>query len=81
MAEQTSPALMPDEYKIILLGDISVGKTTFFLRIKVGDYMDTATLTTSVEYLPFVVSVGSGENRTDVKVLQCNFPLWVCVCM
>ena len=30
------------DYKIIMLGDSGVGKTTFFHRIRTGEFMDTA---------------------------------------
>ena len=74
MAERVLSVVMPDDtdYKIVLLGEVGVGKTTFFLRIKVGDYVDTSTVTTSVEYQPFLVSVGSGDDCPAVKVLQFN---------
>ena len=29
------------EYKVILLGEVGVGKTTFFLRIRDGEFVDT----------------------------------------
>ena len=32
------------EYKIILLGEVGVGKTTFFLRIRDGEFVDTSTV-------------------------------------
>lgn len=65
--------LMPDDYyKIVLLGDISVGKTTFFMRVKVGNFVDTANLTTSIECHSAVVNVGPQEDCRAVKVLQFN---------
>lgn len=59
-------ALHP-EYKIILLGDPRVGKTTFFLRIKEGDFVDTElrpTASLGVEHLEFQHKIGG----VDVKV-------------
>ena len=29
------------EYKIVLLGDPGVGKTTWFIQVRQGEYMDT----------------------------------------
>ena len=66
-------ALHP-EYKIILLGDPRVGKTTFFLRIKEGDFVDTElrpTASLGVEHLEFQHKIGG----VDVKVSDpCMIP-------
>lgn len=64
--ERCKMALHP-EYKIILLGDPNVGKTTYFLRIKQGDFIDTEqrpTASFGVEHLEHKVKVGD----TEVKV-------------
>ena len=59
-------ALSP-EFKIILLGDPGVGKTTYFLRLKEGDYVDTElrpTASLGVEHLERTIKV----DGADVKV-------------
>ena len=54
-------------YKIILLGDPGVGKTTFFLRLRDAEFVDTdqrATVSIGVEDLEYKHKVGD----TEIKV-------------
>lgn len=49
MARQiTKMAAMDAEYKIVLLGDPGVGKTTWFLQIKHGEFVDTGNVGVSM---------------------------------
>lgn len=60
-------AMQAAEYKIILLGDPGVGKTTFFLRLKQGEFVDTEELPTAtlgVDNMEYVVKTGG----TEIKV-------------
>ena len=57
-------------YKIILLGDPGVGKTTFFLRLRDADFVDTeqrATVSIGVDDLEYKHKIGD----TEVKVGRC----------
>ena len=51
------------EYKIILLGEQGVGKTTFFARVR-DDEFTSSTLTTAVDSLTHTMRIGN----TEVKV-------------
>ena len=68
------------EYKIILLGDPGVGKTTFFLRLRDGEFVDTENRPTAsigvddMEYQHVVEGTG-------IKVCRRCLPLQaVCIC-
>ena len=55
------------EFKVILLGDPGVGKTTFFLRLKEGEFVDTEvrpTASLGVERIERTVTV----DGVNVKV-------------
>lgn len=61
------------EYKIVLLGDPGVGKTTWFLRIKQGEFVDTEnhqTVSMGVEHLEHKITVPGkdGACAKEVKV-------------
>ena len=61
-------AALHPEYKIILIGDPGVGKTSFFLRIREREFVDTEkrpTASIGVEHLEHTVKIGT----TEVKVL------------
>ncbi len=60
-------ALQP-EYKIILIGDPGVGKTSFFLRVKEGDFVDTEkrpTASLGVEHLEYTMTIDEVEVRVS----------------
>ena len=52
------------EYKIILLGEVGVGKTTFFFRIRDERFVDTENLIRFPERLAHTLEIGG----TEVKV-------------
>lgn len=65
------------EYKIVLLGDPGVGKTTWFLRIKQGEFVDTEnhqTVSMGVEHLEHKITVQGkdGAAAKEVKVQACE---------
>lgn len=62
-------ATMEAEYKIVLLGDPGVGKTTWFLQIKQGEFVDTGNVGVSMgmDHLEYKMSV----KGRDVKVRRC----------
>lgn len=53
-------ATVDAEYKIVLLGDPGVGKTTWFLRIKQGEFVDTGNVGASM-------GMDHLEYRTTIK--------------
>lgn len=61
------------QYKIILLGDPGVGKTTWFLRIKHGEYMnmDNSTNTMGVEHLEYKITVQGKDVKVGVALDPC----------
>ncbi len=63
-------ALQP-EFKIILLGDPAVGKTTYFLRLKEGGFIDTEkrpTASLGVEHLEHVMTIGGVEVKVSRSI-------------
>lgn len=57
------------EFKVILLGDPGVGKTTFFLRLKEGEFVDTEvrpTASLGVERLERTVTVDGVSVKVHV---------------
>ena len=66
------------EYKIVLLGDPGVGKTTWFMRLKQGEFVDTdnAAVSMGVDHLEHKTTVQG--KVVKVRVLE---RLHVCVCM
>lgn len=76
----TNMAAMADvcEYKIVLLGDPGVGKTTWFLRIKQGEFVDTEnhqTVSMGVEHLEHKITVQGKDGPKEVKVQACGLIL------
>ena len=65
------------EYKIILLGDPGVGKTTFFLRLRDGEFVDTENRPTAsigvddMEYQHVVEGMGIKVCRVACRSKQC----------
>ena len=60
---------LPPEYKIILLGDPGIGKTTFFLRIKDGNFVDTElrpTASLGVEHLEYQHKIGGVNVKVNI---------------
>ena len=51
------------EYKIILLGEVGVGKTTYLLRIHQNEFVDTSLVDSSLslEYTAYSTTVGGSE--------------------
>lgn len=56
--------LVVQEYKIILLGELGVGKTTFFLRVKQGEFVDTEKQSECLDHFVYNATV----DGTEVKV-------------
>ena len=68
MAQRSEPFSGPT-YKVILLGDPGVGKTTLFLRLQRGSFVDTeAQSTIGVDYTEKDFTFGD----TTVKVRYSN---------
>ena len=64
MAGVVKMAVVSDaEYKIVLLGDPGVGKTTWFLRVRQGEFVDTENPTVSmgVDHLEYKCTVQGKE--------------------
>lgn len=56
----------PVTYKVVLVGDGSVGKTTFIMRHLTGDYIRTYVPTLGVEVHPLTFSTNYGPIRFNV---------------
>lgn len=56
------------EYKIILLGDLGAGKTSFFLRVKCKQFIDTATDSVHLACDEFVFNYA--VDGTSIKVRE-----------
>jgi len=53
---------MADEipaYKIILLGEVGVGKTSLFARIKTGEFCDTQSSNMIYDFYEFYTTIGN----------------------
>lgn len=59
--EQSGPS-----YKVILLGDSGVGKTSLFFRLQTGRFIGEAGATTGIDYTDRVFDV----DGTPVKVCE-----------
>ena len=60
------------EYKIILLGEVGVGKTTFFLRLRDQKFVDTDNLTRSPERLIQTLQIGDTEVKVNIQSCIAN---------
>lgn len=63
------------EFKVILLGDPGVGKTTFFLRLKEGEFVDTEvrpTASLGVERIERTVTVDGVDVKVRRGLYYCN---------
>eukprot|EP00731_Ephydatia_muelleri_P026598 Em0018g698a len=58
------------EYKIILLGDLGAGKTSFFLRVKCKQFIDTATDSVHLACDEFVFNYA--VDGTSIKIKLCD---------
>ena len=68
------------EYKIVLLGDPGVGKTTWFLQVRQGEFVDTenTAMSMGVDHLEHKVTVDEKEvkvRRLDLSqgFSKCRF--------
>ncbi len=64
------------EYKIIIIGDPNVGKTSYFLRVRDGNFVETeelrSTILSGVEYLKYGMKI---DDCNVVVRPQSNFLL------
>ena len=51
-----------NEYKILLLGDSKVGKTSFFKKLTTGIYDTEETITLEIEKKTFELKMQDGKN-------------------
>ena len=58
------------EYKIILLGDSSVGKTSFFRKITSGEFSETNISSIGMDKSCFLLDIDINENN---KMIQKSF--------
>ena len=74
-------AVADAEYKIVLLGDPGVGKTTWFLRIRQGEFVDTENPVVSmgVDHLEHRCTVQGKEVKVRRRIVQpISYALHVC---
>ena len=66
------------QYKVILLGDPGVGKTTFFLQLRDSSFVDTESRPSAsigVEDMEYKCMIG--DTQVTVSVLSTNYHLFV----
>ena len=63
-----------NEYKIILLGEPGVGKTTFFLRLKEDKFVDVTRQSLTIESMEQKVTFGNTEVKVGLESMVTNLP-------
>ena len=61
------------EYKIILMGNSGVGKTSFFRKLSTGEFSETNVMTLGVEKISFDINITNDKNekkKIDVSLLD-----------
>ena len=60
------------EYKIVLLGDPGVGKTTWFMQVRQGEFVDTdnPAMSMGVDHLEHRVTVDGREVKVSPPPLR-----------
>ena len=77
-------AVSDAEYKIVLLGDPGVGKTTWFLQVRQGEFVDTENPAVSmgVDHLEYKCTVQGREvkvRRGNTYGAACTACVLLCV--
>ncbi len=67
-AKMAGVALTPREYKVVLLGEPGVGKTSFFLRIRDGTFVDTESMTVTADACEKRVKLEGSESNVQVSL-------------
>lgn len=63
------------KYKVILLGDAGVGKTSLFTRIKTGKFLDVESFTTKPDSYDYCTTIGRDRiqvNSVPITMLLSN---------
>lgn len=58
-------------YKIVLLGELGVGKTSVFKRLRDNEFDENVTTTTGIDSCTKVFTMGNGQTVT-VSVRSCT---------
>ena len=56
-------------YKIIMLGDPGVGKSTYYWRLKTGKFVDTDSTKSSLVTMGFAIDHAITVDGTNIKVM------------